>query len=87
MSAKIFSIYLNEELNQKVNNNNKNNNSSNTLVFGRWPQTKIAVAGPIFININRIQALLSSIFKGSGQLSGVGLVNQVGNNCAANDAG
>ena len=36
-----FSIYLNEELNQKVNiNNNKITNSSNSLVFGRWPQTK-----------------------------------------------
>ena len=33
-------LNLNEELNQKVNNNN-NNNSSNSLVFGRWPQTKI----------------------------------------------
>ena len=31
-SVKIFSIYLNEELNQKVNNNN--NNASNSLVFG-----------------------------------------------------
>ena len=43
--SKKFSNYLNEELNQKVNknnnNNNKNNNSSNSLVFGRWPQTKM----------------------------------------------
>ena len=30
-------------MNQKGNNKNKkkNNNSSNSLVFGRWPQTKI----------------------------------------------
>ena len=38
-----FSIYLNEELNQVENKNknkNKNKNSSNSLVFGRWPQTK-----------------------------------------------
>ena len=42
-SAKIISIYLNEEMNQKVNKNkkkNNNNNSSSCLVFGRWPQTK-----------------------------------------------
>ena len=41
--SNIFSIYLNEELNQKVNNKNKNNNnnSSNSLVFGRWPQTRM----------------------------------------------
>ena len=38
MSAIFFSIYSNEELNQKVNNKN---NSSNSLVFGSWPQTKI----------------------------------------------
>ena len=25
------------------NNNNNNNNSSNSLVFGRWPQTKINI--------------------------------------------
>ena len=25
------------------NNKNKNNNSSNSLVFGRWPQTKTAI--------------------------------------------
>ena len=37
----IFSIYLNEELNQMENNKNKNKNSSNSLVFGRWPQTKM----------------------------------------------
>ena len=41
-SAKIFSIYLNEELNhQKVDKKNKNKNSSNFLVFDRWPQTQI----------------------------------------------
>ena len=30
-------------MNQMVNKNknNKNNNSSNSLVFGRWPQTKM----------------------------------------------
>ena len=54
--AKKFSIYLNEELNQMENKNNKNKNnknknnknknnnnknSSNSLVFGRWPQTRI----------------------------------------------
>ena len=33
--------FLKEEMNQMVNkNNNKNNNSSNSLVFGRWLQTK-----------------------------------------------
>ena len=36
----IFSIYLNEELNQMENNNK---NSSNSLVFGRWPQTKTKI--------------------------------------------
>ena len=28
-------------MNQMVKNKNKDNNSSNSLVFGRWPQTKI----------------------------------------------
>ena len=28
-------------MNQMENNKKKNNNSSNSLVFGRWPQTKI----------------------------------------------
>ena len=27
--------------NNNKNNNNNNNNSSKSLVFGRWPQTKI----------------------------------------------
>ena len=27
-------------MNQMENNKNNNNNSSNSLVFGRWPQTK-----------------------------------------------
>ena len=42
-SSQIFFIilHLNEDMNQKVNKN-KNNNSSNSLVFGRWLQTKIA---------------------------------------------
>ena len=35
-----FSTYLNEELNQ-IENNKNNKNASNSLVFGRWPQTKI----------------------------------------------
>ena len=26
---------------KKKKNNNNNNNSSNSLVFGRWPQTKM----------------------------------------------
>ena len=40
--SNIFSIYLNEELNQMENNNNKNNNknSSNSLVFGRLAADK-----------------------------------------------
>ena len=28
-------------MNQVENKNNNNNNSSNSLVFGRWPQTKM----------------------------------------------
>ena len=36
----IFSIDLKEELNE-MKNKNDNKNSSNSLVFGRWPQTKI----------------------------------------------
>ena len=28
-------------MNQKVKKNKDNNNSSNSLVFGRWPQTKM----------------------------------------------
>ena len=39
----IFSIYLIEELNQKVNINN-NKNSSKPLVIGHWPETKIGGA-------------------------------------------
>ena len=39
--ANRFSIYLNEELNQ-MENKNKNKNTGNSLVFGRWPQTKIS---------------------------------------------
>ena len=38
-----FFFHLNffkEEINQKLNKKN-NNNSSNSLVYGRWPQTKI----------------------------------------------
>jgi len=39
----MFSIFLNEELNQMENKNN-NKNSSNSLVFSRWPQTKKNIA-------------------------------------------
>ena len=49
-SAKTVSFHLNEEMNQKMNkyNKNKNNNkSSNSLVFGRWPQTKTGQGRPI----------------------------------------
>ena len=35
-------LHLYEEMNQMVNNN-KNKNWSNSLVFGRWPQTKTAI--------------------------------------------
>ena len=28
------------------NNNNNNNNSTNSLVFGRWPQTKSFLTSP-----------------------------------------
>ena len=38
-----FSINLNEELNQMENNKN----ASNSLVFGRWPQTKRGQERPI----------------------------------------
>ena len=52
-SVDIFSIYLNEELDQKVNNKKKkkkkNNNSSNSLVFGRWPLTKISIAVLLYL--------------------------------------
>ena len=36
-------------MNQMVNNNNNNktNNSSNSLVFGRWPQTKKTDLGTV----------------------------------------
>ena len=44
-ASNIFSIYLNEELNQKVNNNK--NNSSNSLIFGRWLQTKTCPNHPV----------------------------------------
>ena len=36
-----FFNLLNEELNQMENNNK---NASNSLVFGRWPQTKTGIA-------------------------------------------
>ena len=42
-SPDIFSIYLNEELNQMENKNKNNKNASNSLVFGRWPQTKTSI--------------------------------------------
>ena len=35
------------------NNNNKNNNSSNSLVFGRWPQTKRGLKGPFYKKYQR----------------------------------
>ena len=34
-----------KNMNKNNNNNNNNNNSSNSLVFGRWPQTKIPGSG------------------------------------------
>jgi len=43
-SGNIFSIYLIEELNQKVN---KNKNASNSLVFGHWRQTKTCAITPL----------------------------------------
>ena len=41
---------MNQMENNKKNikNNKNNNNSSYSLVFGRWPQTKIAQAGDQF---------------------------------------
>ena len=39
-SPKHFSFSMIFHLNEEVNNNYNNNNSSNSLVFGRWPQTK-----------------------------------------------
>ena len=32
-----------EKKNNTNKNKNKNNNSSNSLVFGRWPQTKTTI--------------------------------------------
>ena len=31
---------MNQKVNKKKKNNNNKNNSRNSLVFGRWPQTK-----------------------------------------------
>ena len=42
-------IPFNEEMNQKVKNKNNKNKSSNSLVFGQWPQTKIAKS--TYVNI------------------------------------
>ena len=38
-----FSIYLNEELNEKVNKKKKNNNSSNSLAIGRRQKVPIQI--------------------------------------------
>ena len=44
--GRIFSLKFLLMENNNKNNNNKNNNSSNSLVFGRWSQTKITLAVP-----------------------------------------
>ena len=39
------------QMEKNKNNNNNNNNSSNSLVFGRWPQTKITMAGLFVLDL------------------------------------
>ena len=48
-------------MNQMVKNKNNNNNSSNSLVFGRWPQTKTATRSWAASSRGRHQAALHKL--------------------------
>ena len=42
-----FHLNFFKEMNQMVEDNKNKNNSSNSLVFGRWPQTKISIVASL----------------------------------------
>ena len=44
---------MNQMVKDKEKDNNNNNKSSNSLVFGRWPQTKIIFVQPMRVGPRR----------------------------------